>query len=176
MRLLGTFLTLVVLSACSGGNDTAADTTAPETATSSVTSEPAAATDICAAVAAADISAAAGSTLSAESDPGGGCTYTPEDPRETRVSVTITDIADTSGFATYIAGLDGTLTDTTKLAVPGIGEEATVVVGQAYGSNTATAVARIGNRLIVTMVLAGQPEPHSDIAVATLKVAVDALD
>lgn len=168
-----------MLSGCGGDESSDADQPSATGTSSPKAGEKAAEApaDVCAALSDADVSAAVGKTLTANQDPGGGCTYKPEDPRELSVSVTVVPIADNGGYDAYVSGMEGSYKDVTKTDIPGVGEKATLTVGETVygGSHQAASVAQVGGLLISANALGGTDEVLGDAATKTLTIAAEKL-
>lgn len=94
--------------------------------------------DLCALVTAAELSTALGVTVTIETGPSGDCEFDQEDPRALSGSIGVVDLSgNNGGYAAYLTGLDGSLTDPTEHAVPGLGGPAVLKVGlPAYGGSS----------------------------------------
>ncbi|RYJ03127.1 MAG: hypothetical protein EON52_18355 [Actinomycetales bacterium] len=118
-----------------------------------------------------------GSTLVASQDPGGGCTYKPEDPRALRVAVTVLRADEGGGFESYVAGLKASYETFAKKDLPGVGDRAVVASGATVygGSLQAASVAEVSGLLVSANALGGTEEELSDAAAKTLTIAVEKL-
>lgn len=170
---------LVLLAGCGGDDSSDADSPSA-TGTSSPTAGEKAAeapSDVCAVLSDADVSAAVGATLTANQDPGGGCTYKPEDPRDLSVSVTVLSAAEGGGFDSYVSGIGASYKKFTKKDLPGVGDRAVVASGETVygGSHQAASVAEAGGLLVTANALGGTDEVLADAAAKTLTIAVEKL-
>lgn len=175
-------LLLVTLAGCGGGDsgtDSGTDSGA-DTSSSSDGGEPAAEApaDICGTVAADDVGAAMGVTVTAEDVPGGGCSYEQEDPRAASASVSTVPTTDSNGgFEAAVTGARAVLTEVEESPVSGIGDQAIILSGtfSGMGSQATTGLVDLGGYAVLVQVLGGDTATHADLTEAVMKVAVDAM-